>query len=284
MPIMEDAGRILAAISEFEDHPEDSRRGRYNLTGHGVQQGLKLQQNYDMNHDRINEAIQLLENNGYVNVRYGAGTSPFKFSGVEVTASGRAQYEQMKEKNMPSSGQKAEKTQNPNPKQVFVIHGRDERRRKAMFDFLRSIGLQPIEWSQARSMTGSANPYIGQILAAAFGRAQAVVALLTGDDEARLRLDLAPDGKAEPLTPQARPNVLFEAGMAMGSHEDRTVFVEIGHLRAFSDIAGRHTVRLMDPSDFPAAMTARQEIAARLKDAGCDVDLSGTDWHTAGSF
>ena len=28
----------------------------------------------------------------------------------------------------------------------------------------------------------------------------------------------------------------------------------------------------------------RQEIAARLKDAGCDVDLSGTDWHTTGEF
>jgi predicted nucleotide-binding protein len=31
------------------------------------------------------------------------------------------------------------------PRKVFVIHGRNELARKALFDFLRSIGLDPIE-------------------------------------------------------------------------------------------------------------------------------------------
>ena len=46
----------------------------------------------------------------------------------------------------------------------------------------------------------------------------------------------------------------------------------------FSDIAGRHFIRLRNSSK------SRQELAERLKLAGCDVDLSGTDWHDAGSF
>ncbi len=167
------------------------------------------------------------------------------------------------------------------PRLVFVIHGRDTKRRAAMFDFLRAIGLKPIEWSQARAMTGKAAPYIGEILEVAFSRAQAVVALFTGDDESRLRSSMQAEGETEEsLTPQARANVLFEAGMAMGRHPDRTVFVEVGQLRPFSDIAGRHTIRFSSG----ASHAIRQEIATRLRDAGCAVDTSGTDWHIAGDF
>jgi len=50
------------------------------------------------------------------------------------------------------------------PKSVFVVHGRNEALRKAVFDFLRSIGLSPLEWTQAVKLTGDGSPYIGQIL------------------------------------------------------------------------------------------------------------------------
>ena len=66
--------------------------------------------------------------------------------------------------------------------------------------------------------------------------------------------------------------------MAMGRDEDRTVLVEIDHTRPFSDIAGRHMVRLDNTSQ------RRQELANRLKAAGCPVHLNGTDWHSAGDF
>ena len=166
-------------------------------------------------------------------------------------------------------------------RRVFVVHGRNEKLRRAMFIFLRSIGLEPIEWTEAVKWTGSGSPHISEILNVAFNRAQAIVVLMTPDDEARLRLEFQ-SGDNPPhekdLTPQARLNVIFEAGMALGRDPDRTVLVEIGQLRPFSDIGGRHTVRLDN------SVARRQDLAMRLETAGCRVNLDGTDWHTAGEF
>lgn len=173
------------------------------------------------------------------------------------------------DKNIPDSGK------------VFLIHGRNEFLRRSMFEFLRSIGLKPMEWVEAIELTGKASPYIGEILNAAFGNAQAIVALLTPDDEARLLPELVrihdPDFEKN-LTPQARPNVIFETGMAFGMSQDRTIIVEVGNLRPFSDIAGRHVIRLNNTPE------RRFELIARLRMAGCNVNIDGTDWFTAGSF
>jgi len=166
-------------------------------------------------------------------------------------------------------------------RRVFVVHGRDLKTRDGVFAFLQSIGLSPLEWGQAVKATRKASPYVGEVLDAAFSGARAVVVLMTPDDEGRLREQF--QQRSDPpheksLTPQARANVLFEAGMAMGRFPDRTVLVEIGSLRPFSDIGGRHVVRLDNTSQ------TRQQLAERLKTAGCAVDLGGTGWHTAGKL
>jgi predicted nucleotide-binding protein len=166
-------------------------------------------------------------------------------------------------------------------KSVFVVHGRNVAARDAVCHFLRAIDLKPIEWSQAVSWTGKPSPYIGEVLDAAFSRAQAVVVLMTPDDEGKIRKGFA--SSIEPacetkLTPQPRLNVIFEAGFAMGRNQDRTVLVELGRLRHFSDIEGRLTLRLDNSSQ------KRQQFAERLQSSGCKVDLSGTDWHSAGNF
>jgi predicted nucleotide-binding protein len=134
-----------------------------------------------------------------------------------------------------------------------------------------------LEWSQAISATGEPTPYIGQVLDKAFSMAQAVVVLMTPDDEARLRKEFQVEEDPEyerRLSGQARPNVLFEAGMAMGRNPRRTVLVEIGTLRPFSDVGGRHVLRLDNSSEH------RQDLAQRLQTAGCAVDLTGRHWHT----
>jgi predicted nucleotide-binding protein len=164
---------------------------------------------------------------------------------------------------------------------VFVVHGRDESLRRALFDFLRAIGLKPIEWSQAVDMSSSPSPYIGDILDSALRQAQAVIVLLTGDDEGRLREEhIRPDDPEyeRELIPQPRLNVLFEAGLALGRYPQRTILVQAGRFKPFSDIAGRYTLRLRNTPQ------ARQELAQRLKRAGCPVDLSGQDWQDAGFF
>lgn len=167
------------------------------------------------------------------------------------------------------------------PRVVFVVHGRDLAARDAMFTFLRSIGLHPLEWAEAVAATGHPSPYVGEILDTAFSIAQAVVVLLTPDDEGCLREHLRQPGDPShesELTAQARLNVIFEAGMAMGRFADRTVLVELGRLRPFSDIAGRHVIRLDNSTQ------RRQGLAQRLQATGCTVNLTGTDWHTAGRF
>jgi predicted nucleotide-binding protein len=168
-----------------------------------------------------------------------------------------------------------------NSRTVFVVHGRNNDARESLFEFLRSIGLKPLEWSQVVLATGKTTPYIGEILDRAFALAGAVVVLTTPDDEARLqvpyRIESDPNYEIE-LTPQARPNVLFEAGMSMGRSAERTILVELGRSRPFSDIGGRHVVRLDNTT------ARRQDLAHRLELAGCPVDLSGTDWHTTGNF
>jgi predicted nucleotide-binding protein len=164
---------------------------------------------------------------------------------------------------------------------VFVVHGRNLKVRDSLFSFLRSIGLRPLEWSQVAQDTGKTAPYIGEILETAFSKAQAVVVLMTPDDKARVRkrFQLPDDPLSEmELTNQARPNVLFEAGMAMGRSPERTILVEVGKLRPFSDIGGRHIIKLNNSTQ------SRQSFAQRLENAGCPVDLTGTAWHTDGDF
>ena len=165
------------------------------------------------------------------------------------------------------------------PRKVFVIHGRNEKARRALFDFLRAVHLEPMEWTHCISLTGEATPFIGTVLDTAFTHAQAVIALLTGDDEARLLPVLrAHDEENEAYSVQARANVIFEAGMAMGRLPARTIFVELGKMRPFSDVAGRHTVRMTN------AVQQRRALLQRLKSAGCQVDDSGNDWITVGDF
>jgi len=164
---------------------------------------------------------------------------------------------------------------------VFVIHGRDRKASDAVFTFLRSLGLRPLEWVQAVRLTRKGSPYVGEVLDVAFQKAAAIIVLLTPDDEARLKKEFftADEPSYEKvLTGQARPNVLFEAGMAFGKDPNSTILVQLGLTRPFSDIGGRHVLNLSNSPE------SRQEFAAKLTSAGCAVDNSGSDWLSAGDF
>jgi predicted nucleotide-binding protein len=159
------------------------------------------------------------------------------------------------------------------PRKVAVMHGRDHEARGWMFDWLRRVGLDPLEWSELVQLTRKATPYNGEAVEAAFSVAQAVVVLLTPDELGSLHPDLS-DGEEDRFGPtgQARLNVILEAGMAFQSHPTKTILVEIGRTREISDLAGRNAIRLnADPASL-------NDLANRLEDAGCPVRRTGGDW------
>lgn len=165
---------------------------------------------------------------------------------------------------------------------VFVVHGRDTAIRNAMFSFLRSVRLDPMEWGKALNATGKAQPSIPETVDAAFREVSAVVVLLTPDDLVVLkpRLQKAGDLEYEKRpTGQARPNVLFEAGLAFGRHPEATVLVMVGAVKPFTDVSGLHITRLDNTPE------SRSEFVDKLRRAGCDVDTDGrADWYSEGNF
>lgn len=158
---------------------------------------------------------------------------------------------------------------------VFVIHGRDEQLRSAMFDLLRKLGLIPREWESLVAETGAASPFLGQVVARATQVTRAALVLLSPDDIVRLHPGLHAEREARhEVEPggQARPNVLVELGMALIAYPEHTVIVECGALRPIADLNGRNVIR------FDGSVAAIRKLAHRLRVAGCAVDESGTDW------
>lgn len=165
---------------------------------------------------------------------------------------------------------------------VFVVHGRNLKALDSLVAFLKSIGLVPITFTQAVPHVRQGAPYTFDVLGRAFSLAHAVIVFLTPDDKGCLKRkfrkkdDLSYETRP---TGQARLNVIFEAGMALGgTFRDKTILVELGVLRPFSDIGGMITVRLKNE------ISARQNLINRLRAINCAVTLTGNDWQTTGDF
>ncbi|MFM9445154.1 TIR domain-containing protein [Streptomyces acidiscabies] len=158
---------------------------------------------------------------------------------------------------------------------VFVVHGRDEEVRSAMFGLLRRLDLRPLEWEQLVRATGKASPFLGEVVAHAPSQAQAALVLLTPDDIAKLHPQLLGDSERDDetrLTGQPRQNVLIELGMVLMAYPERTVIVEVGQLRQAADTAGRNVIR------FDGSEESLRKIVARLKVAECQLDDSRPEW------
>lgn len=163
---------------------------------------------------------------------------------------------------------------------VFVVYGRDEQARQAIFDFLRALGLNPLEWETLLQRRGEAAPYLGQAIRTGLEAAAAVVVLMTPDDVTRLHPHLhGPHEKPGEVNDalQPRPNVLIELGMALAAKDGKVVLLKAGDQREITDLNGYSYVRLADTPE------CRTRIRERLQAVGCTVTAS-TDWLTAGDF
>lgn len=166
-------------------------------------------------------------------------------------------------------------------RRVFVVHGRDSKLTGRFGELLRAVHLEPLEWEELVQATGSTAPYLGQVVAGAPRLARATLVLLTPDDIVELHSDLFQDNdhpQERARAGQARPNVLFEFGLAVMAYPERTIVVEVGQMRPVADLAGLNVIR------FDGSAPAIKKVVDRLKQAGCPVDLSGTDWLDPGRF
>jgi hypothetical protein len=136
--------------------------------------------------------------------------------------------------------------------------------------------LEPLYFDDARNLTGKAAPFILDVVKKGLSVTQATVVLLTMEDlgclRERFRANDEPTHETQ-LTPRARQNVVFEAGMSMALRPKLTVLVEVGqHHHTISDLSGVHIIR-MDNTE-----RQRRLLAYSLQNAGCRVDQSGDEW------
>ena len=157
-------------------------------------------------------------------------------------------------------------------KNVFVVHGRDEQARVALFGFLQALGLHPLGWETLVAATGSSSPYLRDVIMQGIAMAQAAVVLMTPDDVVRLHPDLhqADEDSYETVeTMQARPNVILELGMALATYADRTIVLYAGRHRPMADLNGLNYVALNGSGECLDKVTSRAQDGqcCRLGDA-----------------
>jgi len=154
----------------------------------------------------------------------------------------------------------------PDKNRVFIVYGRNKNAHSAMVQFLHSLKLNPLDFDEVRNDLGG-TPFVGKIVHEGLRRAQAIIVLFTPDEYVSLHPGLYrnDDEEGEKHRWQARPNVILEAGMALGIDEQRTILVIIGDVHLSSDLHGRHFLYLDNSSD------ARSKLRDALVGAGCEV-------------
>jgi hypothetical protein len=167
-------------------------------------------------------------------------------------------------------------------RRVFVVYGRDGALATSFFDLLYAVGLEPLEWERLVRPMGTVAPYLGEVVRNAPRLAQATLVLLSPDDVVELHPDLHQENDhpyERARSGQARPNVLFELGLAFMAYPERTIIIEVGQMRPIADLAGLNTIK------FDGSAVAVKKVIDRLDLAGCPVRTSGaTSWLDPGRF
>lgn len=168
-----------------------------------------------------------------------------------------------------------------NRKRIFVVHGRNMRTRTAMFNFLKAIGLEPLDWDSLRKMTGQGTPFTLDVVRRGMSAAWATVVIWNPEE----RVHLLPPFRGvstrkgdQQYANQPRPNVILEAGMALALMPSRVIFVHFGEVRTISDLEGLHVLKSTED------LVDRATLAGTLSSIGCDVQLKGDAWRSAGNF
>ncbi|MEU4221967.1 CATRA conflict system CASPASE/TPR repeat-associated protein, partial [Actinoplanes sp. NPDC026623] len=156
----------------------------------------------------------------------------------------------------------------PSARDVFLINGADDQAGEAVRGLLRALGLRPLGWDEIAARTGEPAPFLPDVLDQAFADNRAAVVLLT------------PDECAPGAGGRSGAEVMLRAGMAVARQRERTVVIEVG--TPPGGLGGLDTVRITaDPASQRRDLA---RIAQRLRNAGCAVDTTGTDWLSTDRF
>lgn len=278
MSISEDAVALVTAVAEHEEGPDDPRKGRHTLNA----KDLHARYFGTWSIDRFNDAVTEGEGKGWIEPDESLGSHPYCMTSIALTLAGRKQVE-FTPRPRPHDGSRAERRSMamPNKSKVFIIHGRNLEAAKEMGYFVRSLGLTPLYFREVRASIGG-TPTIVEIVEQGMEEAQGVIALFTADEFASLRTDFREkhDRDEDIMRWQARPNVIFEAGMAIGRDRSRVVFVLLGDPKLFTDLVGVHVLR---PTNDPKGdrSTLMHTLANGMK---CAVTAHSTEWMAAGDF
>ncbi len=156
-------------------------------------------------------------------------------------------------------------TDNPESARVFVIHGRDLDAVGELESFLKRLGLRHVRFEDVADSLRS-NAFIADIVVEGIRNADIVIGLFTPDEAAAL-YDY--DGQYVEATArwQARPNVLFEAGVAWGIGREKVILATLGaDVELYSDADGIHILRLDQEKGRRSMITNIENILGRRLD------------------
>ncbi len=149
---------------------------------------------------------------------------------------------------------------------VFIVHGHDLQSLEKLDHLLRKIGLEPENFDTLKK---EGSETVIEILERSMPTCDAVIALLTPDDEGR---KCPPPGQApethEPLKPRARQNVLIEAGYAIISSRRRSLIIALGGVDIPTDFEGISRIQAHSWTNDLAG-----NIAKRFSQMGFSVNL-----------
>ena len=165
--------------------------------------------------------------------------------------------EYWEDKDRGPSSSKTQRREQPSPKEIFVIHGRDNEAKETVARFLTRLALTPVILHE--------QPNQGRTIIEKFERNAQVgfaVALLTPDDVGALK------NEEKKLKPRARQNVVFELGYFLGRlGRERVCALTKGNVELPSDYDGVAYISLDDGG-------WKMDLIRELKNVGFDVDAN----------
>jgi hypothetical protein len=277
-------------MATHEELPGDSRKGRYSYDGESLQVLTGLDP------ERLNDAIETLEQNGYVEVDKYLGTAPYDFGHVEMKSRGRAEAERLLTANSaPSRESQASGRVGEEPAATsaipvgspygFTDHDWESvaRHRKDPTKLIVVFGHQ---WESKVFTTQDLRKSVGEMFAGA------LAAVLSGHKDVNMVLDYRPlkGGYGEHLfneiardiisadiavfdTSDMNANVMIEMGVALTWGTRVLPIHEKSAPRPPSDISGQTWVEYTDSGrswtdpEHAEKLKAMVERAARKKQA-----------------